>query len=147
LNISPFSDIILLLSIITIFLSSAYLSERDTRFNWGGLSFFNIFIAITIQLVSVEDLLSMFIYFELLFFPSLFFIFKYGYVQKAEGGMLFLFGWTLCGATICLVGFVYLYFIVHSLQFSVIRSFQFSDSERLFFGFIFCVGFGVKMPL
>jgi formate hydrogenlyase subunit 3/multisubunit Na+/H+ antiporter MnhD subunit len=144
---SPIGDVMVLLSIIIVFISSLYLGEGDNRRNGYAYLYFFFFVIVTIALVCSRSLLQLLLCFEVLFLPSLYFVHKYGYSSQVESSILFLFGWTVVGSAICLCTVIYLYGLTGSLEFDFIVKYKFTNSEKAVIGVLFFIGFGIKLPL
>ena len=142
-----FSDIIIILCIVTTFISWIYLSERYLFFNYFSVIYFFIFIVFTANMVYTNNLMTMFIFFEFIFLPSLYFVYYLGYAKKVDKTIKYLLVWTLSGSFLVLCSILYLYSITKTLLISNYMWIQFSEFEKnlLFLGFM--VGFGVKLPL
>ena len=142
-----FSDSLIILSILITLVSWVYLSERYlNKFNFSA-NYFVIFIFCTINMVYSSNLLTMFIYFELIFLPSLFFVYKLGYSKKVEKTISYLLIWTLTGSLLILFCCIYIYSITNTLNLNYLLSFNFSFEEKFILSIFFFLGFGVKIPL
>lgn len=144
---SIFSDTLICLALIVTIVSWIYLSERFLFKTSFFIFYFFIFIIFTINLVYTSNLLVMFINFEFIFLPSLFFVYKFGYAKKVIKTINFLLTWTLSGSFIVLVTLLILYNAVNSLDLHVLSQVTFTNSEKTFFFFMFFLGFGVKIPI
>lgn len=144
---SLFSDTLLLLASIITVISWCYLSERFMfKYSFFILYFF-IFVFCTANMVYTSNLMTMFIFFEFIFIPSLFFVFKFGYSKKVEKTVSFLLLWTLSGSFLTLMCFTYLLGVVKSLEIANLGAIKFSYVEQFFICFILFLGFGVKIPI
>lgn len=88
---SAFSDIIILLSVIIGLICLDILGPKnyfDNISNNGIFYLFNIFVII---MASTNNLLIMFICFECIFLPTVFFAYKFGYSKKIDKAALTLF--------------------------------------------------------
>ena len=88
---SAFSDIIILLSVIIGLICLDILGPKnyfDNISNNGIFYLFNIFVVI---MASTNNLLIMFICFECIFLPTVFFAYKFGYSKKIDKAALTLF--------------------------------------------------------
>ena len=146
-NYSLFSDTIVLLCIITTFISWVYLSERNLFLVNFNIFYFFIFIIFTINMVYTTNLLSMFIFFEFIFLPSLYFVYWLGYSKKVDKTIKYLLIWTLTGSFLVACGLVYLYSVAKTLSLVNLYWFQFSTYETILLYLSFFLGFGVKLPL
>lgn len=145
-NISLIGDVLVLLCLVTSFITWIFLSERYLN-NPNSLLYFFIFYIFTVNMVYCNNLITMFIFFELIFLPSLFFVYVLGYSKKVEKTIKYLLLWTLLGSIIVLISMVYFYSITNSLEFKYIKYIKLSNYQInvLFIGFF--IGFGVKIPL
>lgn len=146
-NSSIFSDTLVLLSLLVTLISWFYLSERFLFKTMFFVLYFFVFIFCTVNMVYQSNLFVMFIFFELIFIPSLFFVYKFGYSKKVEKTISFLVLWTLTGSFLVLGVFSYVYSITKSLELNNLSVFFFSDLEKSFICLLFFIGFGVKMPI
>ena len=81
---SIFSDIIVLLCVVVTYITLTYLSDRGVVENTFNIVYFLIFIIFTINMVYSISLLTMFIFFELIFLPSLYFVYQTGYSEEVD---------------------------------------------------------------
>ena len=146
-NINFLSDTIVLLCILTTFVSWVYLGERHLFLNTFNIYYFFIFIIFTLNMVYTSNLLTMFVFFEFIFLPSLYFVYWLGYSKKVDKTIKYLLTWTLCGSFIVLCGIAYLYAIIGTLEVSNLYWFKFSGLEKTMLFVCFFVGFGVKLPI
>lgn len=144
---SYFSEVIVLLSLIVTVVSWVYLSERFLYQNVFFLFYFFIFVTATINMVYSNNLLVMFIFFEFIFLPSLFFVYQFGYAKKVEKTIGFLLLWTLTGSFLALFGVIYIFGVANSLEVSAVINYKFTSVEKLSLFFVFFIGFGLKIPL
>lgn len=78
-----FSDIFICLVLITTLIALTYLSERSLYKNFVYIMYFYIFFVCTLGMVTTKNLLTMFLYFEFIFLPSLFFVYQFSYSKKS----------------------------------------------------------------
>jgi len=88
---SAFSDGILMLSYFTGIICLELLGFKNLFKNINNLSVFFIFNIFVTIMVSTNNLLIMFISFEFLFLPTIFFAYKLGYVKKIDKATKVLF--------------------------------------------------------
>lgn len=146
-NFFFFGDTLICLALFITVVSWIYLGERYLLSNLFLVMYFFVFIICTISMVSTTNLLVMVVFFELLFLPSLFFVYKLGYSDKIEKTIWYLLVWTMTGSLLVFVGVSYLYYITGSLQMMSIVNFKFSDIEKNCLFFLFFIGFGIKIPV
>lgn len=144
---SIFGDTLVLLCITTLIVSWVFLSERYLFLNSYNTIYFFIFIIFTLNMVYADNLLIMFLFFELIFVPSLFFVYMLGYSKKVEKTIKYLLIWTLTGSFIVLCSLTYLYTVFLCLDISYVSMLRFSPLESHVLFFCFFLGFGVKIPL
>lgn len=140
-------DTIIILCILITIISWVLLSERYLNNNHVNVFYFLIFTVLTINMVYTKNILIMFIFFEFIFLPSLFFVYVLGYAKKVEKTIKYLLIWTFVGSFIVLSTIVYTYAIAKSLNLDFLRIFKFSLAEKILIGFFFFIGFGVKIPI
>jgi NADH-quinone oxidoreductase subunit M len=146
-NSSILSDAVLLLAFFSGFVSLALLGEKSiTKFLPNSLLFSLFFIA-TALMVYTTNLLVMFISFEFLFLPTLYFVYFHGYVERTDKTLKILLYWTLSGAFLVLSSLAYLYFKYKTLNYFNLSLLKFSKTESILIFFTIFVGFGVKVPV
>lgn len=146
-SLTYFSDVLVLLVLTTAFISWFYLSERFLGNLLAFALYFFFFLLCTLGMVSTDNLLSVFLYFELIFVPSIFFVYQFSYSKKAIKTIVFLLTWTLIGSLLILFTISYLYFFYHSLNLRNIIFLDFSFLELSLLSSFILLGFGVKIPL
>lgn len=144
---SSFSDSILLLSFITGLICLELLGLKNLFKNINNISlffFFNIFVTL---MVSTSNLLIMFISFEFIFLPTMYFVYKLGYSKKIDKANEILFYWTLLGSfsILCVLG--YLFYNFNTLNYIILQECKLSENESKIIFLIILLGFGVKVPL
>lgn len=146
-NGSILSDVIILLGFSSGIISIYLLGEKNLSKNLHNVSIFSSFLLATVIMVYTTNLLVMFVGFECLFVPTLYFVYRHGYVDRLDRTLRILFYWTLCGAFLVLSSLGYLYFKYKTLNYSELTYLPFSTAETtLMYLFIF-LGFGVKVPI
>lgn len=98
-------------------------------------------------MVYCSDLFIMFIYFELLFIPSLFFVYYLGYSKKVDITISYLLKWTLTGSFMVLLCFSYIYNVTGTLLIEDLSIYKFSNLEANLILIVLFIGFGVKLPI
>jgi hypothetical protein len=81
---SSFSDAILILSFITGLICLELLGLKNLFKNVNNISLFYIFNFFVVLMVSTSNILIMFISFEFIFLPTMYFVYKLGYSKKVE---------------------------------------------------------------
>lgn len=138
---------VLLLCFISTILCLWYLGEFNLFLKKGSSSYFLFFLLCTFVMVRSTNLLIVFLCFELIFYPSLYFVYTLGYAKKTDKTIFFLLAWTLFGSFLVLLGLGYIYAIHGTLDISLLLCKQFSTSEKWYLFFTFFIGFGIKLPI
>lgn len=146
-NGSVLSDVIVLLALSSGLICVYLLGEKNISKHITNLSYFSFFFVAIILMVYTVNLLVMFISFEFLFLPTLYFIYSHGYVERADKTLKILLYWTLFGAFLVLTSLAYLYFKHKTLNYFVLSKTNFTDSEANIIFFAIFVGFGIKIPV
>jgi hypothetical protein len=81
---SSFSDAILILSFITGLICLELLGLKNLFKSINNVSLFYIFNFFVVLMVSTSNILIMFISFEFIFLPTMYFVYKLGYSKKVE---------------------------------------------------------------
>lgn len=89
----------------------------------------------------------MFISFELLFLPTLYFAYTHGYVKKLDRTLWYLLYWTLAGAFLTLITLSYIYAKYKTLNLYELSRMNFTVFERLTIYLGIFTGFGIKVPI
>lgn len=142
-----FADTIVCLALITSMISWVYLSERYMYKTHFFIFYFFIFIVCTINMVSTPNLLLMFIFFEFIFLPSLFFVYQFGYSKKVDKTISYLLKWTFSGSFLVLLAIAYMYSICFTLNIHDLSMIKFSELEFTTLYVLLFFGFGVKIPI
>ena len=138
---------LLILCYVTTIICLVYLGDRNIFGNSLSGVYFLIFLVCTTFLVTTTNLLIMFLSFECIFVPSIFFVYSLGYVKKVDKTIYFLLLWTLFGSFMVLFGLAYIYSVVGSLNFFSINNAKFTDQESFFIYLCLFIGYGMKVPL
>ena len=144
---SSFSDAVLLLCFITGIVCLDILGSKNLLKNVNNLSIFYIFNIFVTIMVSSNNLLIMFLSFEFIFLPTLYFVFKTGYSKKIDKAGQILLYWTLFGSFLVLCNLTYIYYVYNTLDFFFLSKQKFSSNESRILFFNFFLGFGIKIPL
>jgi len=129
-----------LISIIT-------LGDRFWAANYGLSIIFLYFLIIIHLLVKSNSLFELFIYYELLLLPSVFFVYKSGYTKKSQQANIYFLTWTQLGSLLVLSAIMYISNKVGSTSFLVLKNFYFTSAEIYYLYILFFLGFGIKVPL
>jgi len=144
---SAFSDIIILLSVIIGLICLDILGPKNYFTSLNNNSIFYLFNILVLIMVTTNNLLVMFICFEFIFLPTVFFAYKLGYSKKIDKAAKILFMWTLFGSFLVLCGLLYIYYNYNSLNYLILVEKTFSSKEKRFLFYIFLIGFSIKIPL
>lgn len=147
LNTSLLSDAIILLAFSSGLVCLYLLGEKNLSNYMSNLSIFAIFLVAIIAMVYTTNLLVMFIGFECLFLPTLYFVYSHGYVQRADKTLKILLYWTLLGAFLVLTSLAYIFYKYKSLHYFYLTGVKFSSSEALILYTCIFLGFGIKVPV
>jgi len=140
-------DAICLLCITTGIICLDLLGNKDFYKKINNTNIFYIFTLIVIIMTTSNNLLIMFISFELLFLPTIYFVFDLGYMKKTEKAGSSLFFWTLCGSFLVLTSLCYIYLQHNTLNYMSLGKSKFSDKEVIVLLVCLLLGFGVKIPI
>jgi len=147
LNTSVLSDTIILLAFSSGLVCIYLLGEKNLSKCLSNISIFSIFLVAITFMVYTTNLLVMFLGFEFLFLPTLYFVYSHGYVQRADKTIKILLYWTLFGAFLVLTSVAYIFFKYKTLNYFALTSLQFSTFENNILYFCIFIGFGVKVPV
>lgn len=144
---SSFSDAILILSFLTGLICLELLGLKNLFKNINNISLFYMFNFFVVIMVSSNNLLIMFISFEFIFLPTMYFVYKLGYSKKIDKANEVLFYWTLFGSFLVLCSLSYIYFNYNTLNYIFLQKIQMTHLESQILFLIFLIGFGIKIPL
>ena len=144
---SSFSDSIIILALITGIICLELLGLKNIFENINNINIFFLFLVFVIIMVSTNNILLMFLCFEFLFLPTMYFVHKLGYSKKIDKANEILFYWTLFGSFLVLCALIYIYSTYNTLNYTLLQQKQFSYLESKLLFFIFLIGFGIKIPL
>lgn len=147
LNNSLFSDAIILLAFSSGLICLYLLGEKNLASYLSNVSIFSIFLVAIVAMVYTTNLLVMFIGFECLFLPTLYYVWGHGYVQRADKTLRILLYWTLLGAFLVLTSLAYIMYKYKSLQYFHLTTIKFSSTESLILYTCIFLGFGIKVPV
>lgn len=98
-------------------------------------------------LVSADNLIVMFLSYELILLPAIYIVYKASYSEKSIQALIYFFIWTQVGSLFILIGISYIFFTKKSLYYLDLSNSYFSNYEVAVLYFIFLFGFGVKVPV
>lgn len=146
-NGSILSDVIVLLAFSSGTICVYLLGEKNLSKYVSNINYFSMFFIAILIMVYTTNLLVIFISFELLFLPTLYFVYTHGYVERADKTLKILLYWTLGGAFLVLTTLSYLYFKYKTLNFYFLNKIEFSQYECFWLIFCIFIGFGIKVPV
>ena len=141
------ADSIVLLALITGIVCIFLLGDKHLNFNIVNIIFFCFFLLVTMTMVYTTNLLILFLSFEALFIPTIYFVYKLGYVRKTDKTVKYLLQWTLSGAFLIFVVICYIFSVYKTLNIHVLMLYQFSLLEKILIYFTLFIGFGIKIPV
>jgi NADH:ubiquinone oxidoreductase subunit 4 (subunit M) len=144
---SSFGDAIIILSIVVGLVCLELLGPKNLFQSTNNISIFYFFIFFTIIMCSTTNLLIMFISFEFMFLPTVYFAYTLGYTKKIDTASRMLIYWTLFGSFLVLSNLGYLYYQYKTASYLYLMQKKFSDQETFFLFINFLLGFGIKIPL
>lgn len=147
LNSGLLSDSVVLLGLVIGWYCQFLLNNKKLFNSFTDHNVFFIFILCIIFMVYTTNLLIMFISFEFLFFPTIYYIFRHTYSKKSNKALKFLIIWTLLGTFIVLFNLSYIFGCYGTLDFKQLNVFKFTTEESLYIYMGFFLGFAVKIPL
>lgn len=142
-----FGDALLLLSVLVGILCIDLLGIKNLHNSISNISIFYLFNIFIITMITTNNLLIMFISFEFIFLPTMFFAYSKGYAKKVDKASEILFYWTLFGSFTVLVSLTYLYYKYNTLNYLYLYKKQFTDHEVMLIFITIILGFGVKIPI
>lgn len=137
--------------IVLCFMSSLFcmwhLGDRGLLVKHAASTFFSFFLVATTVMTTTTNLLVMFISFEFMFFPSLYFAYLLGYVKKVDRSIWVFLSFTLFGAFIVLIAFAILYSITHTFNIEALHNSKLELYKAKWLYLMFFIGFGIKIPV
>lgn len=146
-SLDIYSYILIFLAFFVGFFSLLSSDNRIKNVNTGFFFYFHYFLIIVYLFVSVEDIISIFIFYELLLIPSFFFVYFISYTRKAIQASLYFVIWTQVGSILVFLSILYIISLTGTSSFSSIRLFLFKEHEAYLIFFLFFIGFGFKIPI
>ncbi len=138
---------LIILAAITSIFGTLMLSEKSIQSHGSQPLVILVFTWATILMTSTENLLTMFLAFELMFFPSAYYVYYVSYTKPSSKSLGYLALWTYAGSFLCLLGIAYLFSRVGTLSVATIELRQLSRLESIALTWVFVLGFGIKVPL
>lgn len=98
-------------------------------------------------MVYTVNLLILFVSFELIFIPTIYFVYRLGYVRKTDKTIKYLLHWTLSGAFLIFIVICYIYLTYKTLNIYSLASYSFTIVEQVIIYLALFLGFGIKIPV
>lgn len=118
--------------------------EKSFKFYAINLLFIEFFL---IGVFSVLDLFLFYVFFEAILIPMFFVIGYWGSRERKIRALYLFFFYTLIGSLLMIIGIIYIYNLVGTLNIEYLSSINFSFSEQLLLWLAFFFSFSVKIPL
>jgi proton-translocating NADH-quinone oxidoreductase chain M len=96
---------------------------------------------------SVLDLMLFYVFFEAILMPMYVLIGFYGSRERKIRAVYLFFFYTLCGSLLFLIGILYIYSKVGTLNLEYLMHWKFNPTEELFLWFAFFLSFASKIPM
>lgn len=138
---------------LSFFYLSALLSFLCILFIWNEKNIREYSICLlTIELFlliifSVLDLFIFYIFFEAILIPMYSMIAIWGSRERKVRAMYLFFFYTLCGSILMLIGILYIYSVLGTLNIEYISAYEFSSTEQYFLWLAFFLSFASKIPM
>lgn len=145
--INLYGYIIIFLALFVGFFALLVSENKIKSQNLNFLFYFNYFLLVVYLFVSINDVIGLFICYELLLLPSFFFVYFISYTRKALQACLYFVIWTQVGSLLVLIATLYIVYVVGASSFAAIRHFHFTYQEGLIIYSLLFLGFGFKFPL
>jgi len=142
-----FGIIILFISYFVGLLSFLALDNKFFNKNIRYVFFLNIFVLIVFLFVSTNNVLLMFLLYELLLVPSFLLVFYISPSRKSTQASLYFVIWTQIGSFLVLCVVLYIIMSSGCTSIFLIKNFIFSDVETLLLSIFLFFGFGFKVPV
>lgn len=144
---SSFSDVILILAFITGFICVELMGFKNLFKNINNLSIFYVFVIFVTIMVTTNNLLVMYLSFEFIFFPTIYFVYKLAYSKKSDKANESLYLWTLFGSFLVLCVLAYIFNKFNNLNYIYLSHQHFSSIETKLIFILILLGFGIKIPI
>lgn len=135
----------LVLSSFLVFLCILFIWDNKYFKEYAiSLLIINLFLIIVF---SVLNLFLFYIFFEAILIPMYFLIGVWGSRERKIRAVYLFFFYTLCGSILFLIGIIYIYSIVGSLDFEILMKHEFSNLEQKILWLCFFLSFASKIPM
>jgi len=133
------------LSALLVFLCILFIwNENNFKEYAINLLLIELFLLI---IFSVLDLMLFYIFFEAILIPMYLIIGVWGSRERKIRAVYLFFFYTLCGSLLMLIGILYIYNQVGTLNLEYLLAWNFSLNEQLFLWFAFFFSFASKIPM
>lgn len=133
------------LSSLLIFLCILFIwNENNFKEYVINLLLIELFLLI---IFSVLDLILFYIFFEAILIPMFLIIGVWGSRERKIRAVYLFFFYTLCGSLLMLIGILYIYQKVGSLNMEYLLTWNFTLNEQIFLWFAFFFSFASKIPM
>jgi proton-translocating NADH-quinone oxidoreductase chain M len=133
------------LSSLLVFLCILFIwNEKNFKEYAISLLAIQLFLLI---IFSVLDLMLFYIFFEAILIPMYLIIGVWGSRERKIRAVYLFFFYTLCGSLLMLVGILYIYNQVGTLNLEYLLAWNFTFNEQLFLWFAFFFSFASKIPM
>lgn len=133
------------LSSLLIFLCILFI-WNETNFKEYAINLLVIELFLLI-IFSVLDLMLFYVFFEAILIPMYLIIGVWGSRERKIRAVYLFFFYTLCGSLLMLIGILYIYSQVGTLNLEYLLSWNFTLTEQLFLWFAFFFSFASKIPM
>jgi formate hydrogenlyase subunit 3/multisubunit Na+/H+ antiporter MnhD subunit len=146
-SISLYGYVIILLALFVGLFALLVSENKIKQSSYSFLFYFNYFLLMVYLLVSINDVIGLFICYELLLIPSFLFVYFVSYTRKALQASLYFVIWTQVGSLLVLIACVYMVTLTGNSSFNTMRLFPWTQEEGVLIYSLFFFGFGLKFPL
>ncbi len=145
-SINYLGEILLFLALFTGIICLFLSSDKNLLNQEYYFIFFNLFIIATLIMISTKNLLIMFIGFELMAFPTLFFCWKISYTKKIDFALKTLLYWTIGGSFITLTLLLYIFIVKEYSTYNIYWQ-NITLIEKNILSIIIFLSLGSKLPI
>ena len=134
-----------ILSSLLVFLCLLFIWDDESfKTNSINLLIINLFLLLVF---SVLDLLLFYIFFEAILIPMFIIIGLFGSRERKIRAVFFFFFYTLIGSLCFLIGILYIYSTVGTVNLEYLVQYNFTDTEQYYLWLAFFLSFAAKIPL
>lgn len=146
-NLDIFGIILLLIVYFVGFISYIMLIRRLYWLSFKYVYICNFIILIIYFYVSSSDIISFFLFYELLLIPSVLFVYYISPINSSIYACLHFLVWTQLGSILVLSIISYILILTNFIYFNDLINFNFTLNESMLIYFFFFLGFGFKVPI